>query len=310
MAKKRWGKPFKDKRNWKQYNEEIVTRYEMYLDLDWVASWDAELKEMNKGKRGAPFQYPNSMIQWQGFLVETFSTRGAEGITRKLVNYCLIPQCDDHSTIHERLIKLGCKFEIPKGIKLRISTDGSGFKMTQSGEYFQDTYGDERRKYAKVIITGTKKDILAVDVFINGKDVSEPKTGEKHIDEILEDGGEIDKYEGDGAFDTKSLFNKLEKEKIKRTAIRIRKDASTKARGSLRRKKEVIKFKNINFKQWTNATGYGHRWPKTEGQFSAIKRILGDCAKAKLPKNIINELKRKVWIYDQLRKYGRKNVGT
>lgn len=268
---KRWGREFKDKRNWAKYNEEIVTRYELYLDLDWVTSWDKELNEMNKGKRGAPFQYPHSMIEWQGFMVEKFSTRGAEGISRKLEQYGLLPQCNDHSTIHERLLQLDCKFEIPKGVKLRISTDGSGFKMTNSGEYFQNKYGQERRKFAKVIITATKKDILAVDVFVQEEGVSEPKTGEEHINEILDEGGTIDKYEGDGAFDTRSMFNKLEKKKIKRSAIRIRKDVTTKSKGSYRRKREVKKFKDLGFKQWSNDTGYGHRWPKTERHFSSVK---------------------------------------
>ena len=32
--------------------------------------------------------------------------------------------------------------------------------MTNSGEYFQDKYGKTRRKFAKVIITATKDDIL------------------------------------------------------------------------------------------------------------------------------------------------------
>ncbi len=304
---KRWGKEFIDKRDWKKYNDEVVRRYEMYLDLDWVASWAEELKQMNKGKVGKPFEYPNSMIYYQSLLTEKFSTRGAEAITKKLVEYNLIPQYNDHSTIHERILKLDLKFKIPK-TKLRIATDGSGFKMTNSGEYKQNKYGQERRKFAKVIITGTKKDILEVDVFINGKNVSEPKTAKKHHKIIRTKGGIIDKVEGDGAFDTKDLFNDLEENKIKRCAIRIRKDASTKARGSLRRKREVKKFKKLGYKTWSKETGYGHRWPKTEGHFSGIKRTLGDASKAKLAENIITELRRKVWIYDQLRKYGRNEI--
>ena len=55
MAKrKRWGKKFKDKRDWKKVNEMYIVRGEFLLDLDFVKSWDKELKEMNDGKRGAP----------------------------------------------------------------------------------------------------------------------------------------------------------------------------------------------------------------------------------------------------------------
>ena len=45
---KRWGKIFVDKRNWKEVERELLKRYEIYLDLDWVDSWDVELIEMNK----------------------------------------------------------------------------------------------------------------------------------------------------------------------------------------------------------------------------------------------------------------------
>jgi len=43
----------------------------------------------------------------------------------------------------------------------------------------------------------------------------------------------------------------------------------------------------------------------TEGHFSGIKRGYGECADAKKIKNILLELKRGGWIYDNVRKYGR-----
>jgi hypothetical protein len=302
---KRWGNHFEDKRDWQIYQDELVKRYEIYLDLDWVATWDAELEEMNKGKCGAPYQYPHSMITFQSRLVEKFTTRGAEAITRKLEEKDLVPKCNDHATIHRRVLEIDVEFDIPKGA-LEIGTDGSGTKMTNAGEYFQSTYGKTRRRFAKVVITATKEDILAVDVVIceNGN-ASEVKIGQKHIEEIINKGGKIIKAYNDGAFDSRSYFNTLQKYNIA-SAIRIRANASTKSKGSFRRKKEVLLFKELGYKQWSKTSGYGHRWPKTEGHFSGIKRGYGDSARAKKRENVIKEIKRKVWIYDQVRKYGRK----
>ena len=45
----RWGKPYKDKRNWKEYNEELVIRGKMLFDLDFADQWNLELKRMNDG---------------------------------------------------------------------------------------------------------------------------------------------------------------------------------------------------------------------------------------------------------------------
>ncbi len=304
--KKRWGKEFEDKRDQKAYQDELLKRYEIYLDLDWVESWDDELAKMNEGKKGPPYQYPNSMIEFQALFVEKFSTRGAESITRKLESFELIPQCNDHATIHRRVGKIDLKFTVPKGVEIHEGTDGSGFKMTYSGEYFQSKYGKTRRKFAKVIITATKDDILDVDVVVNEKGgLTEHEAAKKHITSILKEGGNVVKSYDDGAFDVKNFFNFLESQNIE-SAIRIRSNASTKARGSTRRKKEVIKFKELGYEGWAKEKKYGERWPMTEGHFSGIKRCYGDCARSKLVENVLIELKRKVWIYDKVRKYGRK----
>jgi hypothetical protein len=304
VKRKRWGKEFVDKRNWKEYHAELLRRYEIFLDLDWVDSWDEELVQMNVGKRGKPFLYPQSMIEFQALFVQKFSTRGAESITRKLEGFGLIPKCNDHATIHRRCLKLDLKFVIPKGVQIHEGTDGSGFKMTNSGEYFQTRYGKEVRKFAKVVITATADDILDVEVHVNEKGHSEQKIAQEHIEHIIKEGGTIVKSYNDGAFDVKEFFNFLESHKID-SAIRIRSNASTKAKGSMRRKKEVLKFKELGYKPWAIQKEYGLRWPMTEGHFSGIKRGYGDTAKAKKVTNIIIELKRKVWIYDKVRKYGR-----
>lgn len=305
VKKKRWGKKFIDKRNHKQVQAELVRRYEIYLDLEWAGGWDDELEEMNRGKIGAKFQFPNSMIEYQSLLVEKFATRGAEAITKGLEEKGLLPDHNDHATIHRRILKLGLEFAIPKGVEIHEGTDGSGFKMTNAGEYFQDTYGKARRKFAKVVITATKDDILDVDVRVFEKGSStESEIAEEHISSIIKEGGNIVKSYNDGAFDIRRFFNFLEEHDIE-SAIRIRSNASTKARGSMRRKKEVLEFKKLKYKKWAREKKYGMRWPMTEGHFSGIKRGYGDGARAKKRKNVLIELKRKVWIYDRVRKYGR-----
>jgi len=301
----RWGKQFIDKRDHKAYQAELLRRYGIYLDLEWVDSWKDELIEMNAGKLGKPYEYPHSMIIYQSLLVEKFSTRGAEAITQKLEEFNLIPKCNDHATIHRRVLELDIKFTVPKGIEIHEGTDGSGFKMTNSGEYFQDKYGKTRRKFARVIITATKDDILDVEVVVNEKgSLSEPDVAKKHLTSIIKQGGDVVKSYDDGAFDVKDFFNFLEQNGID-SAIRNRSNASTKAKGSMRRKREVLKFKELGYKIWAKEKDYGMRWPMTEGHFSAIKRGYGDCANAKKIENILLELKRKVWIYDKIRKYGR-----
>ena len=38
-------------RNWPEYNERLVRRGEMYMDLDFVERWDEGIKGQNEGER-------------------------------------------------------------------------------------------------------------------------------------------------------------------------------------------------------------------------------------------------------------------
>ena len=52
------------KRDWKTYNQELVRRGELLIDLAFLESWDQELKAMNRGKRGKPFAYPANFVKF------------------------------------------------------------------------------------------------------------------------------------------------------------------------------------------------------------------------------------------------------
>ena len=46
-------------RNWKGYNEALVRRGEILLDMDFIDSWPGELARMNESKVGKQFVYLN-----------------------------------------------------------------------------------------------------------------------------------------------------------------------------------------------------------------------------------------------------------
>ena len=58
--KKRWGKKFEDKRDWKEYNEQLIRRGEFYINPTFLETWDEEIEKLNKGKVGQPYK-SNSM---------------------------------------------------------------------------------------------------------------------------------------------------------------------------------------------------------------------------------------------------------
>jgi Transposase DDE domain len=54
--------------DWPTYNETLVRRGQVLLDFDVVDRWDLELSQMNLGKVGEPYCYPDSFIDLLGYM--------------------------------------------------------------------------------------------------------------------------------------------------------------------------------------------------------------------------------------------------
>ena len=52
-----------DTRNWKKYNAELIMRGYFYFNPAFLLVWIEEIKQMNAGKVGEPYLYPESMIK-------------------------------------------------------------------------------------------------------------------------------------------------------------------------------------------------------------------------------------------------------
>lgn len=307
---KRWGKKFIDKRDWKKTNEDYVVRGEFLLDFDWVKSWDKELIEMNKGKRGHPYEFPESLIKVQAVWNQWVNVRGVEGITRKLVEAAQLPDYNDYSTINRRVNKINTSFTLPKQKFVSASTDGSGMKMNQAGEYKYDKYGrKKKKKWIKVTITANPytKDLLDIDVHIEGQGPSEPDIAMKHLNKLWDLGYDVDKFWGDGSFDVLELFNLLGQHETE-IAIPPRENASKNANGSMTRLREVFEFQTQDWEDWSRDKMYGLRWVGTEGIFSSVKRIFGEKTRAKKIENMFHDIKRRFWAYETMRKYAKSKL--
>lgn len=302
--RRRWGKPYVDKRQWKAYNEELVVRGEFLLDLHWVKSWDDELRAMNEGKRGHPYGFPESLIEIQAIWNQWIGLRQVEGITRSLVEIAQLPEFNDYSTINRRIRKIKPCFELPKQGFCSVSTDGTGMKMHNAGAYREMRYGNKKRRWVRIVISANPltKDLLDLEVSLDGQGSSEPNVAMRHLSGLYNSGIVVDKFWGDGAFDVIDLFNLLERNGTE-SAIPPRSSASGEARGSMRRAREVREFMARGYEEWARDKQYGKRWLGTEVIFSAVKVIFGENTRAKTPETACLEASRKFWCYERMRKY-------
>ena len=106
MAKlERWGKPYRDTRDWREYNEQLVKRETLYLSLEFVEQWDQLVGDLNRGKRGHPFHYPGQFIAWMACVHSIFQMpyRQMEGFTIALSKVLPGLQSADYTTLFRRI---------------------------------------------------------------------------------------------------------------------------------------------------------------------------------------------------------------
>jgi hypothetical protein len=59
-------------KSWHEYNESLIERGRILMDIGFVRSSKSEIKNMNKGKVGDPFEYSSTYIQFLAFLKTGF----------------------------------------------------------------------------------------------------------------------------------------------------------------------------------------------------------------------------------------------
>ena len=270
--------------NWCEYNEKLVRRGEILFNLDFVKNMEKELEEMNRGKKGRPYIYPNSLFRFLGYLYLFFPNyRILEGICRVLSE--IIPgfPTPDHSTIHRRLEG---KFENVKIKGNVLIVDSTGFQMGRTTEYVEYKHKLRRRKkWVKMhIITDGEK---VVEIEITASNVGDSPVFRKMFERLRKMLGEDVKITiiGDAAYDSRQNFNLVEKSGHK-PLFKVRGNSSSLSRSSPARRKAVIEQRNEN---WSKESGYTKRW-RVEAVFSAMKRLFGEKLSSRKMEYAIREL--------------------
>ena len=297
----RWGKEFKDKRDWISYNERMIKKGEWFFDFTFLESIGNELEEMNKCKVGKPYKYSNSFIEFEAKLQPYFDYRSIQGICIALQEKIADFPVNNYSNACRRINDLSLSLpNVDFDKPIYVGNDGSGIKVSNRGEWMRQKW-QVRRGWIKAVITldVERKKILDIDVFEKGD--SEPDIYERHIKRLIKKGAKIKKACADGAHDKRKLFNALEKYKIEQ-AIKIRSNASTKARGSISRAREVRRFKALGYEKWVKEKSYGMRWA-TEAKFSCVKRKFGEYVRSTKKNNMIEEARRKFVLYERMIAY-------
>lgn len=300
---KRWGKKFVGRRDFRIYNEQLVKQGEYLLSCDFVEGWNNELALMNAGKPGAPYLFPNSLIKLQSIWhAKRIPYRMIEGMTRDLSKIGQLPEYNDYSTVNRRVNRLAFILELPKDDNITVFSDGTSMQVVSGGEYMREKYGKKNRRWVQIVILGDAKTYEPVSYEVHIIQESEAKSTERQLAKLLENGVTIVAAGGDGAMDSKPLYDFCENRGI---APIFKPDVNARTDTDSELRNKVVKERDrLGYKGWAKKNRYGLRWPATEGIFGAMKRMFGEQLAATSELGMLQEASCKLWVYQRLKLYG------
>jgi len=259
--------------DWSEYNERLVKRGEILLDLGFLRDMGREIKEMNKGKKGRPYRYGASLFTLLGYFYAFIRNyRIIEGLCRglqKLVHNFPTP---DHSTIHRRLKGRGIKSKVEGDM---LIVDSTGFRLGSATEYIEYRHKLRRRKkWLKLHIITDGKKIVRLE--ITPGNVGDSPTFRKMFKTLRKELKDVNVVIADSAYDSRFNFELIAQHGIT-PLIKVRENSSALSKGSSVRRKAVLAQRCEN---WARKSGYTKRW-LVESLFSSLKRLFGESLSAR-----------------------------
>ena len=266
-------------KSWHDYNESLIERGRVLIDVSFIKSSNKEIKKMNIDKVGAPFQYSDSYVQFLAFMKIGFKIpyRMVQGIVRGLSDYVRIEEI--HFThIRRRMIRLKpsileMDFGDGKEEPITLIVDASGLTVSRKGHYIEQKWIRKKKEFVKLHIAVDAKSKKVVSFRITKGTVHDAKKFCPLVREAAKK-YDIEKLHADKAHDNRRNFNLLDELDVE-PAIEIRNNASTRSGGCQLRREEVLLIKKLGYEGWKRIKDAGRRWI-AEIVFSSIKRVLGE----------------------------------
>jgi hypothetical protein len=133
-------------KSWHDYNESLIERGRILIDIGFLKSRNKEIKKINEGKVGAPFEYSDSYIHFLAFLKIGFKIpyRTVQGIVRGLSDYIGIEEEIHLTQLRRRILQLKPHIEHRRGggedeeeEPITLVVDASGLTVSKKGDYIE-----------------------------------------------------------------------------------------------------------------------------------------------------------------------------
>lgn len=268
--------------NWSQYNKSLKQRgsLEIWISDDIEEIWYEE-NRINDGT-GNPREYTDKAIRLAYELKLCFKQplRQLEGMINSLFKLSgLSITCPDYSTLSRRCGTLDLK--IPTIFKKStdetedkiIAIDSSGLKQYGKGEWHQEKHKvNPRRTWRKIHLAVNESHVI-IATLLTEKSVHDAEVVPEMLEQISKP---ANRYIADGAYDTKDVYDAIEKHSTKaKIVIPPRDNAVESDQWHAERNKSLDIIEEHGKGAWCKMRKYG-RQNYAELAMQRYKRIIGN----------------------------------
>ena len=290
--------PTKTKRNWREYNEELVRRGELLFDPALLSGWRGELERSNEGKEGAMYRYPNCLMSMLAAIhVYLLPYRQLEGFVRVFAEHVeavkgMVP---DYSTIWWRvsMVKVDIDPSVDRTRDVTIAVDSTGIKVSNRGEWMRQKW-QVKRGFVKFHVAVDVKTGKMLSVEVTNEETSDGRMLQPLVQRAASR-AHVSRVMADGAYDSRANFRYLHDQGIE-PVIKVRRNSSHNAMGCMPRKL-VVEEQLSDYDRWRKKRRYGERW-MVESAISSFKRAFGEHVTSVKWRYMVNELLLKASVYN------------
>lgn len=271
-------------RNWREYNESLVKRYDItvWIKKGWIEVWEEKTPKRKRGQ-GAQRKYSNQAIECLLTIKYLFHLpyRGVEGLARSLFHALLkIPvTIPDYSTINRR--QEGLAISLPHRAKrqaIDLVLDATGFKVFGEGEWVVRMRGgkSKQRTWRRIHIGMNPHTHMIEAVEMTENTITDAQGADALLKSVR---APISRLIADGAYDKQKVYDALMIKGTKEILIPPQWNARLKDPSSKDpphpRDMHIRRIQVVGKTQWKKEVGY-HRRSLVETTMYRMKRIFGD----------------------------------
>ncbi len=280
----------------------------------WKPIFDADLKQMNEGKVGRPFEYSDALIIWMmtvltavdgkfdtiaGLFQSILASVGikAPSPTRLLeranglaAEYVSNPSKELSERYGSRIYTVGVSANVVERTR-RVGIDASGLALSSINRWRRKKWGTDvtDRGWLHLHVLSDVDTGEFIAYAITDESVGDSPLLKCLVQEALKKGHRFDVVYADGAYCSDENWTFLCSEKHIRFVTSFKVNTAPRKNGCSARGEAARLWCELPYDEWVKVSGYGTRW-KCECSFSDFKRLFPEVVTARSLMGMIRQV--------------------